>query len=69
MTTHCIAQSHNRRAFADVALLTTTVGLVLSLVVAITTVSIGIARADTVNAIVGTASTTASPSSWPAWAG
>jgi hypothetical protein len=45
MTTQSICQSEKRRAFADVALLATTIGLVLSLAVAITTVSIGIARA------------------------
>ena len=53
MSTDLICQSHSRRAFADVALLATTAGLVLSLVVAITTVSIGIARADTLDAIAG----------------
>jgi hypothetical protein len=52
MTTQSICQSENRRAFADVALLATTIGLVLSLAIAITTVSIGIARADTLDAIV-----------------
>jgi hypothetical protein len=46
-------QTHSRRAFADVALVATTLGLVLSLAVAITTVSIGIARADTFGAAAG----------------
>ncbi|MEW6449246.1 MAG: hypothetical protein AB1490_01250 [Pseudomonadota bacterium] len=45
MTTQPICESERRRAFAGVALLATTIGLVLSLAVAITTVSIGIARA------------------------
>jgi uncharacterized membrane protein len=45
-----ISQPSSRRAFADVALLTTAICLVISLAVAITTVSIGIARADTFGA-------------------
>jgi len=48
MTPQSNCQSEDRRAFADVALLATTIGLVLSLAVAITTVSIGIARAAAV---------------------
>jgi Mn2+/Fe2+ NRAMP family transporter len=51
MITRPICESEKRRAFADVALLATTIGLVVSLAIAITTVSIGIARADTLNAI------------------
>jgi hypothetical protein len=38
--------SPRRRGFADVALLATTAALVVSLMVAVTAVSIGIARAD-----------------------
>lgn len=47
MTKELLERSRRRRAFVDVALLVTTVTLVLSLVVAFTAVSIGIARADT----------------------
>jgi uncharacterized membrane protein YidH (DUF202 family) len=50
MPSQLISQPSSRRAFADVALLTTTICLVISLAVAITTVSIGIARADTFGA-------------------
>jgi hypothetical protein len=47
MTQELIERSRRRHAFVDVALLVTTGALVLSLVVAFTAVSIGIARADT----------------------
>ncbi len=47
MTKELIERSRRRHAFADVPLLVLTAALVLSLVVAFTAVSIGIARADT----------------------
>ena len=47
MTKELIERSRKRHAFGDVALLVTAGALVLSLVVAFTAVSIGIARADT----------------------
>ena len=47
MTKKLIDRSHQRHAFADVPLIVLAVSLVLSLVVAFTAVSIGIARADT----------------------
>lgn len=53
MTQELIERSNKRRAFADVALVMTTVALVLSLAVAVTTVSIGIARADTLDRLAG----------------
>jgi hypothetical protein len=46
MTNELIERSR-KREFADVALIVTTVALVVSLVIAFTAVSIGIARADT----------------------
>ena len=45
-----------RRRVVDVALLTTTVSLVVSIVVAATVVSIGMARADTLGHIADTGS-------------
>ena len=47
MTKELIERSRRRHAFADVPLIVLTAALVLSLVVAFTAVSIGIARADT----------------------
>jgi hypothetical protein len=47
MTKELIERSNRRHAFVDVVLLVTTGALVLSLVVAFTVVSIGIARAGT----------------------
>ncbi len=47
MTKELIEQSRKRPAFADVALITTTIALVVSIAIAATVVSIGIARADT----------------------
>lgn len=47
MTKELIERSRRRHAFADVPLIMLTATLVLSLVVAFTAVSIGIARADT----------------------
>ena len=47
MTKKLIDRSGQRHAFADVPLIVLAVSLVLSLVVAFTAVSIGIARADT----------------------
>ncbi len=47
MTKEIIERSQKRHAFADVALLTTAVALVVCLAIAATVVSIGIARADT----------------------
>jgi hypothetical protein len=45
MTRELIERSRKRHEFADVALIVTTIVLVVSLVIAATTVSIGIARA------------------------
>jgi hypothetical protein len=45
MSQQLISKSHPRRAFAGVALVLTTAALAVSLVVAATVVSIGIARA------------------------
>lgn len=72
MSTDLIRQPHNRRAFADAALAAITLGLVLSLAVAITTVSIGIARADAFGAVAGVLGATpisrcSSLRSLPAW--
>ena len=53
MTQELIERSRKRHEFADVALLVTTVTLVVSLVVAFTAVSIGIARADTLLPLAG----------------
>jgi hypothetical protein len=47
MTRELIERSRRRPACADVALIVITMALVVSLVVAFTAVSIGIARADT----------------------
>jgi hypothetical protein len=47
MTKELIERSRRRHEFADVALIVTTLTLVVSLVIAFTVVSIGIARADT----------------------
>ena len=47
MTKELIERSRRRHAFADLPLIVLTASLVLSLVIAFTTVSIGIARADT----------------------
>jgi hypothetical protein len=47
MTKELSERSRKRHEFADVALLVTTVTLVVSIVIAATVVSIGIARADT----------------------
>ena len=47
MTKELIERSRKRHAFADLPLLVLTASLVLSLTVAFTAVSIGIARADT----------------------
>jgi len=47
MTKKLIDRSRQRHAFAEVPLIVLAVSLVLSLVVAFTAVSIGIARADT----------------------
>jgi hypothetical protein len=47
MTKEMIERSRKRHEFADAALIVTTITLVVSLVIAVTAVSIGIARADT----------------------
>ena len=47
MTKESIEHSRKRREFTDMALIVTTVTLVISLAIAFTVVSIGIARADT----------------------
>jgi hypothetical protein len=47
MTKELIEHSRKRREFTDMALIVTTVTLVVSLAIAFTVVSIGIARADT----------------------
>lgn len=47
MTRELIERSRKRHAFAEVPLIVLTATLVLSLVVAFTAVSVGIARADT----------------------
>jgi hypothetical protein len=47
MTKQLIERSRKRHEFADAALVVTTITLVVSLVIAVTAVSIGIARADT----------------------
>ena len=47
MTKELIERAHRRHTFADVPLLMLTATLVLSVAVAFTAVSIGIARADT----------------------
>jgi hypothetical protein len=51
MTKDLIERSRRRHEFADAALIVTTITLVVSLVIAATAVSIGIARADTLTPI------------------
>jgi hypothetical protein len=51
MTKELIERSRRRPAFADVSLLVTAATLLVSLVVAATAVSIGIARADSLGPI------------------
>ena len=51
MTKDLIERSRKRHEFADLALIVTTITLVVSLVIAATAVSIGIARADTLVSI------------------
>ncbi len=53
MTKEMIERLRARHAFADIALLIITVALVVSLVIAATVVSIGMARADTLGTIAG----------------
>jgi hypothetical protein len=53
MTNELIERSRQRHEFADGALIVTTATLVVSLVIAITAVSIGIARADTLGSMSG----------------
>ena len=47
MTKELIERPRKRHEFADAASIVTTISLVVSLVIAVTAVSIGIARADT----------------------
>ncbi|HEY5597253.1 MAG TPA: hypothetical protein VIK47_00485 [Kiloniellales bacterium] len=47
MTKELIERSRKRHEFTNAALIVTTITLVVSLVIAVTAVSIGIARADT----------------------
>jgi hypothetical protein len=56
MTKELIERSRKRHVFADVSLIVLTAALVVSLVVAFTAVSIGIARADTLVPFGGTGS-------------
>jgi hypothetical protein len=56
MTKELIERAHKRHAFAGVPLLMLTAMLVLSLAVAFTAVSIGIARADTLAPFGGSGS-------------
>ncbi len=51
MTKELIERSRHRHSLTDVVLLILTIALVLSLAVAATVVSIGMARADTLGAI------------------
>ena len=51
MTHELLEGSRRGRAFADVALIVTTIALMLSLVVAVSAVSIGMARAGTLGGI------------------
>jgi hypothetical protein len=53
MTRQPIERSQRHRRFADLPLLVLTVALVLSLVIAFSAVSIGIARADTLTPFGG----------------
>ena len=74
MTKELIERSRRRHAFADVPLFVLTAALVLSLVVAFTAVSIGIARADTLVPFGGGGSGRLALAmlvglSLPAWAG
>ena len=52
MTKEMIERSRKRHEFADLALVVTTIALVVSLVIAATTVSIGIARAGQAHSVV-----------------
>jgi hypothetical protein len=56
MTQDLIERSLKRSAFADVALVVTAAALVVSLFVAATAVSIGLARADTLGPIADSGS-------------
>jgi len=56
MTKELIERSRKRHAFADLPLIALAVTLVVSLVVAFTAVSIGIARADTLAPFGGSGS-------------
>ena len=56
MTKELIERSRERHVFADASLIALTAALVVSLVVAFTAVSIGIARADTLVPFGGTGS-------------
>ena len=51
MTKELIERSRKRHEFADLGLIVTAIALLVSLVIAATAVSIGIARADTLAAI------------------
>ena len=53
MSRKFIEPSRRRHAFADAASIVTTITLVVSLVIAVTTVSIGIARADALAPMAG----------------
>ena len=52
MTKEMIERSRERHEFADLALVVTTIALVVSLVIAAATVSIGIARAGQDQSVV-----------------
>jgi hypothetical protein len=54
MTRELIERSRKRHAFADVPLIVLAITLVVSLVIAFTAVSVGIARADTLTPFGGT---------------
>ena len=56
MTGPLTEQSRKRPEFADLTLITTTVTLVVSIAIAFTAVSIGIARADTLGGIAASRS-------------
>ena len=56
MTRELIERSRRRHAFADVPLIVLTAALVVSLVIAFTAVSVGIARADTLAPFGGSGS-------------
>ena len=51
MTRELIEQSRGRRGFDETALLVATITLLVSLAIAATTVSIGIARADVLKSV------------------